>query len=178
MTFLTQTIIISTTSSRNTCLMMKTLTQKLKSANHLHDKEYKLGRLHRRLPALALGLLLLSVLCTQSAQASIRQQRNTTVQTSQEIYLTVSQYELALIHVLADICPPMLNNRQKVYFSRAYNSKLQDFMPYSADPKYALRQLLSRRDYRTIYQNVHAWTTSYPVEENRALCKEFANLGI
>ena len=30
-----------------------------------------------------------------------------------EIYLTATQYEVALIQVLSEICPPMLNARQK-----------------------------------------------------------------
>ncbi|MFC0820748.1 MCR_0457 family protein [Moraxella marmotae] len=106
-----------------------------------------------------------------------RYQRVSAPQTinTQEIYLTVSQYELALIQVLSEICPPILNTTQKANFGRAYNRQLHLFMPRSANPHQSLQQLNNQRDYRIILHNVRAWTASFPASENRALCYEFAS---
>lgn len=98
------------------------------------------------------------------------------VAATQEIYLSVSQYELALIQVLSEICPSVLNNQQKSNFNRAYNQQLHMFMPRSANPYQALRQLTAQREYRVVLHNVRAWTASFPASENRALCREFASL--
>ncbi|MFA9485763.1 MULTISPECIES: MCR_0457 family protein [unclassified Moraxella] len=89
---------------------------------------------------------------------------------------TVSEYELALVQVLSEICPPMLNNNQRVRFARAYNQQLRSFMPTSANPNDTLRHLHTQRDYRAALQSVRAWTTSYPAAQNRRLCLQFAEV--
>ncbi|WP_126331598.1 MCR_0457 family protein [Moraxella cuniculi] len=111
--------------------------------------------------------------------ANARYQRTATPQTvaSQEVYLTVTRYELALIQVLSEICPSVLNTRQKINFNRAYDRQLRAFMPRATNPHQTLRELSNQREYRNILQNVRAWTASYPADENRALCYEFANMG-
>lgn len=130
----------------------------------------------QRLGAMLFLVLNLS-LCTASANATTpRYQRILSPQavSTQEIYLTATQYEVALIQVLSEICPPMLNTRQKANFNRAYDRQLRIFMPYSADPYQSLRQLSAQREYRIVLHNVRAWTASFPTSENRALCYEFA----
>lgn len=130
----------------------------------------------------ALCLLVIAILSlinlTQTAYADNRQHRSLQIrQTSNtDIYLTVSQYELALIQVLSEICPPMLNSTQRVNFSKAYNNQLRIFMPTSTNPQQSLKQLSGQKEYRLILQNVRSWTTSYPAAENRALCQEFAQM--
>lgn len=123
-------------------------------------------------------VLLLGVGVYQSVNAANnRYQRVSSVQpTSQDIYITVSQYELALVQVLSEICPPMLNERQRVRFDTAYNRQLRQFMPRSSNPQQSLRQLSTQRDYRAVLHNVRAWTASYPTAENRALCREFSEM--
>lgn len=123
-----------------------------------------------------LAVALAMTLTTQSASAQTRTQ-GTTQSNPPEIYLTVSQYELALIQVLSEICPPMLNSTQKTQLNRAYNNQLRIFMPTSPNPQQTLRILTGQRDYRIVLQNVRAWTKSYPAAENRALCREFASMG-
>lgn len=130
---------------------------------------------------LLLSTLILSVLSvTHLAHAESRYQRDARNQlrqiSTQDVYLTVSQYELALIQVLSEICPPMLNQNQKVRFDKVYNKQLRAFMPNNSNPQQALRQLSGQRDYRLILHNVRSWTKSYPASENRALCKEFAQM--
>lgn len=116
------------------------------------------------------------MLVTQYGMAKPRQVRHTQVRTitAQEVYLTVSQYELALIQVLSEICPSMLTQTQRVRFSKAYNEQLRSFMPTSANPQQTLKQLSAQREYRLVLHNVRSWTSSYPAAENRALCQEFA----
>lgn len=126
-------------------------------------------------PLLVLAVLL-SMLVTQYGMAKPRQVRHTQVRTitAQEVYLTVSQYELALIQVLSEICPSMLTQTQRVRFSKAYNEQLRSFMPTSANPQQTLKQLSAQREYRLVLHNVRSWTSSYSAAENRALCQEFA----
>lgn len=89
---------------------------------------------------------------------------------------TASEYELALVQVLSEICPPMLNNNQRVRFTRAYNQQLRSFMPTSANPNDTMRRLHTQRDYRAALQSVRAWTASYPAAQNRKLCLQFAEI--
>lgn len=129
-------------------------------------------------PLLVLAMLL-AMLAAESAWAKSRQQhghRPAQVRTvsMQEVYLTVSQYELALIQVLSEICPSMLTQTQRVRFSKAYNEQLRSFMPNSANPQQTLKYLSGQREYRLVLHNVRSWTSSYPAAENRALCQEFA----
>lgn len=137
----------------------------------------------QRLGVMLFFVLSLSLCTAVSANATTppnattpRYQRISTPQavSTQEIYLTATQYEVALIQVLSEICPPMLNTRQKANFNRAYDRQLRIFMPYSADPYQSLRQLSVQREYRIVLHNVRAWTASFPASENRALCYEFA----
>ena len=131
----------------------------------------------QRLGVMLFFVLSLSLCTAVSANATTpRYQRISTPQavSTQEIYLTATQYEVALIQVLSEICPPMLNTRQKANFNRAYDRQLRIFMPYSAAPYQSLRQLSAQREYRIVLHNVRAWTASFPASENRALCYEFA----
>ena len=92
--------------------------------------------------------------------------------------LTVSQYELALVQVLAEICPPMLNPDQRLLFIKAYDQQLRSFLPTADNPNDTLKLLHSQRDYRTALQNVRAWTASYPINQNRRLCLQFSEISI
>lgn len=138
---------------------------------------YRMPNTIQRLGVMLFFVLSLSLCTAVSANATTpRYQRISTPQavSTQEIYLTATQYEVALIQVLSEICPPMLNARQKANFNRSYDRQLRIFMPYSADPYQSLRQLSAQREYRIILHNVRAWTASFPASENRALCYEFA----
>lgn len=90
--------------------------------------------------------------------------------------LTVTQYELALVQVLSEICPPMLTANQRVSFARAYNQQLRSFIPTSASPSDTLVRMYSQRNYRNALNNVRAWTASYPKSQNRKLCLQFAEV--
>lgn len=60
---------------------------------------------------------------------------------SSEPDLAVTQYELALVQVLSEICPPMLTANQRIAFTRAYNQQLRSFIPTSASPNDTLRRM-------------------------------------
>lgn len=129
------------------------------------------------LSALLFALMLAIACCNPADAANGRYQRVTSIQpTNQDIYITVSQYELALVQVLSEICPPVLNEKQRVRFEKSYNRQLRQFLPRSSNPQQSLRQLSTQRDYRAVLHNVRAWTASYPTAENRALCREFAEM--
>lgn len=90
--------------------------------------------------------------------------------------IRVTKYELALVQVMAEICPQMLSGRQKSQFYEAYNNQLRAFIPSADDPEEILDYLSTQRDYRAVLQSVRSWTKSFPQNENRELCTDFANV--
>lgn len=90
--------------------------------------------------------------------------------------IRVTKYELALVQVMAEICPQMLSGRQKSQFYEAYNNQLRAFIPSADDPEEILDYLSTQRDYRAVLQSVRSWTKSFPQNENRELCADFANV--
>lgn len=88
--------------------------------------------------------------------------------------ISVSQYELALVQVLSEICPPMLTKAQQAKFYEAYQNQLRVFIPTASDPDETLKHLANQRHYQIILQNMRAWTESFPPQENQQLCQEFA----
>lgn len=87
--------------------------------------------------------------------------------------IEVTPHELALTQVLSEICPPLLNTIQKQKFSESYQLQLQSLMP-ALDTAIAMKQINRQREYRAILNDIRKWTLSYPNEENKALCVEFA----
>ncbi len=92
--------------------------------------------------------------------------------------ISVSLHELALLQVLSEMCPQMLNRQQLSSFNRAYNQQLRSFLPNTNNPQQTLRQLTAQRNYRAVLHNVRTWTVNYPMSENRALCQEFAQRSV
>lgn len=88
--------------------------------------------------------------------------------------IAATQYELALVQVLSEICPPMLTPRQQTQFYQAYQNQLRLFMPTATDPNDLLNQIGTQRHYQYILQNMRAWTATFPEQENKALCQDFA----
>lgn len=87
--------------------------------------------------------------------------------------IEVTPHEIALTQALSEICPPMLNLVQRVQFAKAYKAQLEEFMP-KLDTTLVMKQLSEQREYRTILDSIREWTMSFPKDENKALCVEFA----
>lgn len=87
-------------------------------------------------------------------------------------------YTLALAQTLSEICPSMLNAKQKQQFYEAYQNQLKIFMPDVADPKETLRYLNTQTEYKEVLQSVRTWTAGFPPSENKELCQEFASASI
>lgn len=87
--------------------------------------------------------------------------------------INATPHELAFLQVLSEICPPMLNSEQKRLFSKAYQEQLVYFMP-NINATAAMHQISSQREYRRALDWARKWTKTFPREENRALCIEFA----
>lgn len=100
-----------------------------------------------------------------------------TISTKDLTDIRVTKYKLALVQVMAEMCPNMLVGHQKDRFYDAYNSQLRAFIPAVNDPDELLVYLSTQQDYQVILQNIRSWTKSFPVNENRELCVDFANAG-
>lgn len=87
--------------------------------------------------------------------------------------MEVSPHELAFTQVLSEICPPFLNAPQRQKFRESYQKQLKILIP-DFDPAQVMQQINRQRDYRITLKSMRNWTSSYPKEENRALCIEFA----
>ncbi|MDO5768946.1 MAG: hypothetical protein Q4P13_05530 [Psychrobacter sp.] len=89
--------------------------------------------------------------------------------------MSITKHEIAVMHVLSEICPPMLNKTQKQRFYKSYNTQLHELMPTLDDPKAAIHYLSTQQDYRQILQGIRSWTLGFSKQENKALCEDLAN---
>lgn len=89
--------------------------------------------------------------------------------------MNITKHEIAVMQVLSEICPSMLNNRQKQRFYKSYNVQLQELMPTLDDPKAAIQYLSTQQDYRQILQGIRSWTMGFSKQDNKALCVDLAD---
>lgn len=89
--------------------------------------------------------------------------------------MNITKHEIAVMQVLSEICPPMLNGNQKQRFYKSYNVQLHELMPSLDDPKAAIQYLSTQQDYRQILQGIRSWTMSFSKQDNRAICEDLAN---
>ena len=89
--------------------------------------------------------------------------------------INITQHEIAVMHVLSEICPPMLRGNQKQRFFNAYNAKLHQLMPTLEDPKAAIQYLSTQQDYREVLQTIRVWTMQFSKKDNQLLCQDMAN---
>ncbi|WP_227673035.1 MCR_0457 family protein [Psychrobacter sp. DD43] len=89
--------------------------------------------------------------------------------------INITKHEIAVMQVLSEICPPMLNGKQKQRFYKSYNVQLHELMPSLEDPKAAIQYLSTQQDYRQILQGIRSWTMGFAKQDNKALCEDLAN---
>lgn len=89
--------------------------------------------------------------------------------------MNITKHEIAVMQVLSEICPPILNGNQKQRFYKSYNVQLKELMPTLDDPKAAIQYLSTQQDYRQILQSMRSWTLSFSKQDNKALCEDLAN---
>ena len=89
--------------------------------------------------------------------------------------INITKHEIAVMQVLSEICPPMLNGKQKQRFYKSYTVQLHELMPSLEDPKAAFQYLSTQQDYRQILQGIRSWTMGFSKQENKALCEDLAN---
>ena len=126
----------------------------------------KLGKISQAM----IGMLLMGV--TVSGIADDKNNDTIAIDMSE---LSTTKEEVAVLQVLSEICPPMLNKSQQTGFNTAYNVELKKFMPTISDPRLAVQYLSSQQDYKQILNETRQWTLSYPKAENLELCKDLAN---
>ena len=126
----------------------------------------KLGKISQAM----IGMLLLGV--TVSGIAEDKNGDTIAIDMSD---LSTTKEEVAVLQVLSEICPPMLNKSQQTGFNTAYNVELKKLMPTISDPRLAVQYLSSQQDNKQILNETRQWTLSYPKAENLELCKDLAN---
>ena len=89
--------------------------------------------------------------------------------------VNITKHEIAVMQVLAEICPSMLSGKQKQRFYKSYNVQLHELMPSLEDPKAAIQYLSTQQDYRQILQGIRSWTMGFSKQDNKALCEDLAN---
>ena len=89
--------------------------------------------------------------------------------------INITKHEIAVMQVLSEICPSMLNNNQKQRFYKSYTVQLHELMPSLEDPKAAIQYLSTQQDYRQVLQGIRSWTMGFSKQENKALCEDLAN---
>lgn len=111
---------------------------------------------------------------TIGAVAEDKPSENIAIDISQ---LSTTKEEVAVLQVLSEICPPMLNKKQQQGFNTAYSNELQKLMPSISEPRMAIQYLSTQQDYKQILNETRQWTLSYPKDENKAVCTELAEEG-
>ncbi|ONG37330.1 hypothetical protein BKE17_11215 [Enhydrobacter sp. H5] len=132
----------------------------------LGHRMIKLGKISQAM----IGMLLMGV--TVSGIAEDKNGDTIAIDMSE---LSTTKEEVAVLQVLSEICPPMLNKSQQTGFNTAYNVELKKLMPTISDPRLAVQYLSSQQDYKQILNETRQWTLSYPKAENLELCKDLAN---
>lgn len=122
---------------------------------------------------LANVLVLGCSLSSLSQAVDVDTKSNTTI-TIDMSDLSATKNEIALLQVLSEICPPMLNKSQHQGFYHAYNIELKKLMPTLSNPKQAIQYLSTQQDYKKILADTRRWTLSYPKSENKEICTELA----
>ena len=89
--------------------------------------------------------------------------------------INITKHEIAVMQVLSEICPSILNGNQKQRFYKSYTVQLHELMPSLEDPKAAIQYLSTQQDYRQILQGIRSWTMGFSKQENKALCEDLAN---
>jgi hypothetical protein len=89
--------------------------------------------------------------------------------------INITKHEIAVMQVLSEICPSMLNGKQKQRFYKSYTVQLHELMPSLEDPKAAIQYLSTQQDYRQILQGIRSWTMGFSKQENKALCEDLAD---
>lgn len=121
---------------------------------------------------LALGGLITTV--AMLSQATYAANDSTTIPVDMS-GMNITKHEIAVMQVLSEICPPMLNTNQKQRFYKSYNVQLHELMPTLDDPKAAIQYLSTQQDYRQILQGIRSWTMSFSKQDNKAICEDLAN---
>lgn len=152
-------------------LMTKSYTSGAKS---LCDKLFSTG-LPSKNALVKLGMAsLLASLPLMSQVANAASNVSTTIPVDMS-GINITQHEIAVMHVLSEICPPMLRGNQKQRFFNSYNAKLHQLMPTLDDPKAAIQYLSTQQDYREVLQTIRVWTMQFSKKDNRLLCQDMAN---
>ncbi len=116
--------------------------------------------------SLATGLII-STFC----QANANNYNDTLAIDTSESY--IRKYEVAVLHVLSEICPPMLTKAQQREFSKAYDKELKSLLPNLNNPKQALQYLSTQQDYQKILADERKLAFErYSKEENKKTCEE------
>lgn len=124
-------------------------------------KRFSLG-----IAAGAIGIL------TQSAFAAV--DNNSSTMPVDLAGINTTKHEIAVLQVLSEICPSMLDAQQKQKFYKSYNVELQKLMPTISDPRAAMQYLSTQQDYKNVLKSIRSWTLGISKEENKALCQELA----
>ena len=118
------------------------------------------------------GLITSIAMLSQATQAASNASTTIPVDLSG---INITKHEIAVMHVLSEIFPPMLTGKQKQRFYKSYNVQLHELMPSLEDPKAAIQYLSTQQDYRQILQGIRSWTMGFSKQDNKALCEDLAN---
>ena len=76
--------------------------------------------------------------------------------------LSTTKEEVAVLQVLSEICPPMLNKSQQTGFNTAYNVELKINADHQRSSFSGAILILSARLQNAILNETRQWTLSYP----------------
>ena len=112
---------------------------------------------------------------SQAADSQAQNPNHVTIDLSE---VGPTKNEVAMLQVISEMCPPMLNAKQRTNFAKAYNTELQNLMPTISEPKAAVQYLSTQADYQQILNDTRQWLLSFPKTDNQQMCFELAESGM
>lgn len=90
--------------------------------------------------------------------------------TEAQLAPAISEEEMAAIHVLAQICPKLVNDQQQ--WQQGYANILRDYLPGLKQPAAALQQLSQQPQFQPILRQAEETAQHEGDRKNRVICEE------
>ncbi|UIJ76809.1 MCR_0457 family protein [Acinetobacter sp. SH20PTE14] len=84
----------------------------------------------------------------------------------------VTSQELAAIYVLSEVCPKLVNDKDRPKFEAGYAKLAKEYMPNEKNPVNALQQLSKQKSFKDALKEAQSDAKKAGDKKNGAICKE------
>lgn len=84
----------------------------------------------------------------------------------------VTPQELAAIHVLSEVCPKLIDQKDEQAFDEGYARLVKDYMPNESNPETALKKLSKQKSFQSILKEARSDAKKAGNKQNLAVCED------